>query len=421
MRVVVLGAGLLGVTSAYYLQQLGHEVTVVDRHSTPAAKARGRVEPVGALAPVPDMHGGPDSTARATKGASQPGAWRQLRGVVRRRLARLLDRAVGAPPSHPPIDHLVRLAAYSRRNVLALRDDAGVSRAPRGNGLLHLFTDAAAFHSRLARAPHWSSLGCDEQLLSPDEAVAIEPALRDIRDKLAGAAFSVEDPARDPAHFAASLVFLCRAAGVRFLTEHTVVSIEEREGRVEHVELIDADGRPCLLRAQAYVLALGASSLPHAEALRVPMPLRLVREYIVTLPVRPGALAPRVALRDRHGRLRISRIERPEGELLRVVATVRASADESDEPDSDRFESMLHRIEQLLPGVVDAARADFDVSMHAVSRNRLPMIGKTRLPNLFLNVAPGSPDWTHVCGAAKSIARIVSGLRPELDYAFRRP
>ena len=74
----------------------------------------------------------------------------------------------------------------------------------------------------------------------------------------------------------------------------------------------------------------------------------------------------------------------------------------------------------LLPGATDRRRAEFDTAVHAVSRDRLPIIGKTRLPNLFLNAAPGTPDWVHVCGAGKSIARIVSGLRPELDFAFRR-
>jgi len=410
MRVLVLGAGLLGVTSAYYLQQLGHEVTVVDRHATPAAKARG-------LAPTASTQ-----PPRAAVAAPRRGKKLSRFGDgIRRSLGRLVDRAVGTPTKGDPLDHLVRLAAYSHKSTRALREEAGVSHGARSTGLLNLYTDADAFRVRIAGATHWSSLGCEERLLSADEALVVEPALKAMRSKLAGATYALEDPARDPAQFAASLVFLCRAAGVRFMTRHTVVSLKERDGRIDHVELLDAAGQSALLRGQAYVLALGASSVPHAEDLGIDMPLRFVREYIVTMPLLNPSLAPRIPLRDRQGKLRITRIESPSGDQLRVQAIVQAGLDEEAEPDSDRFRAIVRRTEMLLPGVADATRASFDTAMHASSTNRLPMIGKTRLPNLFLNTAPGTRTWVHACGAGKSIARIVSGLRPELDFAFRRP
>jgi D-amino-acid dehydrogenase len=315
----------------------------------------------------------------------------------------------------------VRLAAYSRKSARALRDEAGVPQGVRTAGLMNLFTDPEAFRRRMAGAPHWSGLGCEERLLSVDEAIGLEPALQAMRSKLVGATYAQEDPARDPAQFAASLVFLCRAAGVRFLTRHTVVALKQRDGRIDHVELLDGAGRSTTLRGHAYVLALGAASVPHAEDLGIDMPLRFLREYIVTMPILDGAKAPRLALRDRQGKLRITRIETPTGDQLRVQAIVKAGLDEETEPDSDRFQAMVRRTAMLLPGVADASRASFDTAMHAVSTDRLPVIGKTRLSNLFLNTAPGAGTWVHACGAGKSIARIVSGLRPELDFAFRRP
>ena len=415
MRVVVLGAGLLGVTTAYYLQQLGHEVIVVDRHATPAAKARGRAEP-SESATVLRRPGAASAGTRRTAGK-----WSRLCAKVRRRFAKLLDRAIGASPKRDPLEHMVRLAAYSRKSVRALRDEAGMAQRPRSNGLMNFFTDAEAFHARMARAPHWSKLGCEERLLSPEEALGLEPALHAVGIKLAGATFSLEDPARDPAQFAASIVFLCRAAGVRFMTKHTVVSLKTRDGRISHVDLLDAQGQPTTVRAQSYVLALGASSAPHAEDLGIDMPLNFVREYIVTLPVKDAARAPHIALHDRQGKLRITRFENANGVHLQVSSTVRVSLDEQSEPDSDRFEAILSRIKTLFPGVADTAQASLETATHAVSSNGLPMIGKTRVPNLFLNTAPGTPTWAHACGASKSIARIVSGLRPELDFAFRGP
>ncbi|MBT2321620.1 FAD-dependent oxidoreductase [Variovorax paradoxus] len=415
MRVVVLGAGLLGVTSAYYLQQLGHQVTAVDRHATPAAKARGRVDADITTAAAQLLR---QSTARRAARAK----WVGLYVKLRRHLAKLLDRAIGEAPGSMPIEHLVRLGAYSRDIVRALRDEAGVPPGQRNPGLLSVYTDAEAFNARLAHASHWHGLGCEERLISAEEALHIEPALQGLRGKLAGATYLPDEPAaRDPAQFAASMVFLCRAAGVRFLTKHTVISLKERAGRIDHVELLDADGEPVVMRGQAYVLALGISSAIHAEKLKIPMPLRFLREYIVTIPLKDGTRAPRVALRDRQGKLRIRRIETPNGDCLRVSATVRASLDEENEPDSDRVEAILRRIETLLPGAADTAHASLETVVHAVSRDGLPMIGKTRLFNLFLNAAPGARGWINACGAGKSIARIVSGLRPELEFAFRNP
>ncbi|SEA69177.1 FAD-dependent oxidoreductase [Variovorax sp. YR216] len=410
MRVVVLGAGLHGVTTAYYLQQLGHEVIVIDRHATPAAKARGRIpSPEGTASP----HAGAPLPTKPAQGRGS-----RLWALVRRRFGKLLDHAV-VPPKSNPLDHMVRLAVYSRQSALALRDESGMPQRPRTTGQMTFYTDAPAFRGRIERAPHWSELGCEDRLLSADEAIGMEPSLQLMGGRLVGATYSPDDPARDPSQFAAGIVFLCRAAGVRFMMKHTVVRLKERNGRIDHVELLDAQGQPVIVRAQSYVLALGASSVLHAEHLGIDMPLRFVREYVVTLPIKDLSIAPRLSLHDRQGKLRIRRLENAGGHHLRVTSTVRVSDDEEDEPDSDRFDAILRRVETLFPGVVDTSRASLETAMHAVSSNRLPMIGKTHLPNLFLNTAPGTPGWTSALGAGKSIARIVSGLRPELDFAFR--
>ncbi|RYF64993.1 MAG: FAD-dependent oxidoreductase, partial [Comamonadaceae bacterium] len=212
--------------------------------------------------------------------------------------------------------------------------------------------------------------------------------------------------------------FLCRAAGVRFLTGHTVVALRKGEGRIDRVDVTDAKGEPLSLRADAFVMALGTGSVEHAHALGIDMPLHLVREYTVTMPIKDAARAPRLALQDESGNLRIARVQTDHGDALRVSATVQARADEEHEHDSDRFNAILRRVALLLPGAVDASRAQFETRLHTASADGLPLVGKTRLRNLFLNTAPGAQGWVNACGAGKSIARIVSGLRPELSFAF---
>ncbi|RYF52840.1 MAG: FAD-dependent oxidoreductase, partial [Comamonadaceae bacterium] len=209
MRVIVLGAGLLGVTSAYYLQQLGHDVTVVDRHPTPCAKARGRVTASDNRLPAPRK---PAPGRLATAVAK---LWKALQ-----RRAGPIATAFG-PPRPDPVENMVRLGAYSRETVRELRDDAGVPGTPRSAGLLKFYMDKRAFEDVMARAPRLHAMGCQALLVSADEAVRVEPALWAMRAQLAGASYLAEDPERDPAPTATSLAFLCRAAGVRFLTGHT--------------------------------------------------------------------------------------------------------------------------------------------------------------------------------------------------------
>lgn len=405
MRVIVLGGGLLGVASAYYLQQLGHEVTVIDRHGTPAAKARGLVEK-------------PTPTVSATAALPRSG-WRAAFERLRNRVHAWTGYLTGA--AHRPrerLEHLVRLGAYSRESVRALNRETGVTQSPRGTGWMNIYTDAEAFERFRHSVPRLHALGCVMNLLSPDEALRLEPSLEPLRGRLAGAAFTREGTSSDATGFAGSAIFLCRAAGVRFLMNHTVTRLHTREGRIDHVELRNADGERTSLRADAYVLALGSGSAAVARELGIPLRLRRVHEHSVLLPLKEAERAPQVLLHDECSRLRMQRIATPNGERLRVWTTVRADSVAAALPDAERLARMLADVEALLPGVVDTRGAVLTTRPYARSANGLPLIGRTRMRNLFVNIAPGATGWIHACGAGKSIARIVSGLSPEVEFAF---
>lgn len=407
MRVIVLGGGLLGVASAYYLQQLGHEVTVIDRHATPAAKARGLAASTVPTEPVPVRRTVP--------------SWRPTFDRVRSRIHGWAGYLTGAArrPSER-MEHLVRLGAYSRESVRALGREAGVTQSSQGAGWMRIYTDAAAFEQFARNVPRLHALGCVMHLLSADEAVRLEPALEPLRGQLAGAAFTREGTSSDAAGFAGSAIFMCRAAGVRFLMNHTVTRLHACDGRVDHVELRNADGERTTLRADAYVMALGSSSAAMAEGLGVPLRLRVVHEHSVLLPLSNPERAPHVMLHDRRCHLRMQRVATPDGIRLRVWTTVRADGAAAAIPADVRLARMLARVETVLPGVVDSRGAVLISTPYARNASGLPLIGRTRMRNLFVNVAPGAAGWIHACGAGKSIARIVSGLLPEVEFAFAK-
>jgi D-amino-acid dehydrogenase len=257
MHVIVLGAGLLGVTSAWFLRQQGHDVTVIDRQAAPAAETSF-------------ANGGQVSVSHAEPWAN-PGAPAKLLKWLGREDAPLLFRLRADPAqwrwglgflrqctpgrTRHNILQIVRLGSYSRATLQQLRREIGLQYEQRTQGILHFYTSAAEFEAAEAPAAQMRELGCERRLVSADEAVRIEPALRHIRPQLAGATYTAEDESGDAHRFVTELAKRCADAGVQFRMSHTVTALREAGGRIDHVEATDAEGRFQRLRADAYVLA----------------------------------------------------------------------------------------------------------------------------------------------------------------------
>ncbi|MBX3654033.1 MAG: D-amino acid dehydrogenase [Ramlibacter sp.] len=415
MKVIVLGAGLLGATSAYYLQQLGHEVTVVDRQATPAAEtsfANGGQISVSHAEPWANP-GAPLKVLQWLGKEDAPLLFR-VRADLRQWLwgLQFLRECTPARTRHN-IRQIVRLGTYSRDMLQQLRRDTGLAYDQRTQGILHFYTSAKEFDAALKPAEQMRELGCERRVISADEAVRIEPALRAMRPRLAGATYTAEDESGDANRFARELVRLCEASGVRFLMSHTVTALREAGGQIEHVEATDSEGRFQRLRADAYVLAMGAVSPLLAAPLGLRLPIYPAKGYSVTMPVKDPALAHEVSLTDDEYKLVFSRL----GDRLRIAGTAELNGYDRD-LNRVRCEAIVRRVEDVFPGAGDTTQAQFWTGLRPATPSNVPLIGKTRLPNLFLNTGHGTLGWTHACGSGKSIARIVSGLAPEVDFAF---
>jgi len=415
MRVIVLGAGLLGVTSAYYLLQHGHEVSVVDRQAHPAAETSY-------------ANGGQISVSHAEPWAN-PGAPLKLLRWLGREDAPLLFRLRADPQqwlwglrflrectparTRRNVELLLRLGTYSRSQLQALRAATGIEYEQRTQGILHFYTSPAVFERALAPAALMQELGCERRLLTPREAVQLEPALRTIEPHLAGATYTAQDESGNAQRFVRELARHCEAAGARFLMSHTVTALRAAQGRLDHVEATDAEGRYQQLRADAYVLALGSFSPQLSAPLGIRLPVYPAKGYSVTLPVSDAARAFEVSMIDEEYKLVYSRL----GEQLRIAGTAEFSG-YGRQLSPRRCQAIVQRFEQLFPGAADTRRPQFWSGLRPATPSNLPLIGYSRLPNLYLNTGHGTLGWTHACGSGRSIARIVSGLRPEVAYAF---
>ncbi|MFT3956756.1 MAG: D-amino acid dehydrogenase [Piscinibacter sp.] len=415
MNVVVLGAGLLGVTSAYFLRQQGHDVTVIDRQATPAAEtsfANGGQISVSHAEPWAN----PGAPLKLLKWLGQEDAplLFRLRADLRQWLwgLQFLRECTPARTRHN-IRQIVRLGTYSRDTLQQLRRERGIAYDERTQGILHFYTSQKEFDAAEAPAAQMRELGCDRRVISADEAVKLEPALRHIRAQLAGATYTAEDESGDANRFARELVKRCEADGVRFLMSHTVTALREAGGEIDHVEATDGEGRFRQIRADAYVLAMGSLSPLYAKALGISLPIYPAKGYSVTMPVKDASMAHQVSLTDDEFKLVFSRL----GDRLRIAGTAELNGYDRD-LNRVRCEAIVRRVEQLFPGAGDSAQAQFWTGLRPATPSNVPIIGRSKLNRLFLNTGHGTLGWTHACGSGKSIARIVSGLKPEVDFAF---
>jgi D-amino-acid dehydrogenase len=422
MQVMVLGAGLLGVTSAYYLSQLGHDVTVVDRQATPAAEtsfANGGQISVSHAEPWAN----PSAPLKVLQwlGKEDAPLLFRLRADLRQWLWGLAFLRECSPArTRHNIEQIVRLGTYSRGLLQELREATGLQYDQRTQGILHFYTSQQEFEGALKPAEQMRALGCERRVISADEAVRIEPALAHIRPQLAGATYTAEDESGDANRFARELVRLCERGGVKFLMSHTITALREAGGQIDHVEATDAEGRFVRLRADRYVLAMGSLSPIYAKALGLSLPIYPAKGYSVTIPVKDAARAYQVSLTDDEYKLVFSRYTATDGrgDRLRVAGTAELNGYDRD-LNRVRCEAIVRRVEQLFPGAGHLDQATFWSGLRPATPSNVPLIGQSKVPNLFLNTGHGTLGWTHACGSGKSVARIVSGLKPEVAFAFQ--
>ena len=415
MKVVVLGAGLLGVTSAYYLQQLGHEVTVLDRQAAPAAETSF-------------ANGGQISVSHAEPWANPSAPFKVLQWLSREDAPLLFRlradtrqwlwglqflRECTVARTRRNIEQIVKLGLYSREMLQELRRETGIAYDHHTQGILHFYTSQKEFDAALKPAELMRELGCERRVVSPEEAVRIEPALAHIRERLAGATYTAEDESGDANLFAREVVRLCHDRGVRFLMSHTVTALRVAGAKIDHVEATNADGRFQRICGDAFVLALGSVSPLFAAPLGIRLPIYPAKGYSVTMPVKDESRANQVSLTDDEFKLVYSRL----GNRLRIAGTAELNGYDRD-LNRVRCEAIVRRVEDIFPGAGDSSEAQFWTGLRPATPSNVPLIGRTRLPNLYLNTGHGTLGWTHACGSGKSIARIVSGLSPEVDFAF---
>ncbi|MCB1906926.1 MAG: D-amino acid dehydrogenase [Rhodocyclaceae bacterium] len=412
---MVLGAGLAGVTSAWYLRQAGFEVEVVDRQPDAALEtsfANGGQISVS----HPEPWSNPSAPATIIKWLGRadapllvrprldPALWRWALAFARECLPTRSARNTRA---------IAALAIHSRDCLRALRAQLGLCYQQRTAGILHLLRDHRELQAAEQRMATLQQLGIATELLDRAGCERVEPALAADPDELAGALYAADDESGDARQFVQELVGNARDAGVRFSFDTTVSALRIDDGRAAGAWVATPDGRR-RLDADAVVVCLGC----HSPAL-VPGGARLaiypVKGYSVTVPVVRPDRAPQVSLTEESRRIVCSRL----GEQLRIAGTAELTGFDLG-PNRTRSAALLAWFEHHFAGVARIADAEHWCGLRPTTPSNVPHIGAAALPGLWLNTGHGSLGWTLACGSAQCLADLMTGRQPRPDFPFHR-
>ncbi len=415
MKILVLGAGLLGTTTAWYAAGDGHEVTVVDRRP-------------GAGLETSYANGGQISVCHAEPWAN-PGAPLKILKWLAKDDAPLLFRLQMDPAqwawglrflyecapwrTRRNIAQIVALSLYSRAVLQRLRADTGIAYDHLTRGILHYYTQRGEFEQACGSAEVMRCHGLDRAIMTVDEAIRTEPALASARERIVGATYTPSDESGDAHLFTRNLAALAAAKGVAFRFGHEVRGARKDHAGIAGVVVKTPDGAEQTLAADAYVVALGSYSPLFTRPLGVHMPVYPAKGYSATVEVADAACAPTVSLTDDEAKIVMTRL----GGRLRIAGTAELSG-YSTELNPVRCEALIRRAREMFPGAGDYAHPVYWTGLRPSTPSNVPLIGRTGLRNLYLNTGHGTLGWTMGAGSGKALADILSGRKPEVDFAF---
>jgi len=413
MKILVLGSGVIGVTSAWYLREAGHDVTVIDRQSQPAMEtsfSNGGQISWGSAVPW----AGPAIPFLALSWLFRPHSPLVLRprldAAMWRWLFQMLRECTHGRFVHNR-ENMLALSRYSRDCLAALRAKTGIQYDQRSAGLLVLHRTQRSLDTAAREDAMLSRLNIPFRVFDRAACVRQEPALARAADKIAGGIYFPEDESGDCHSFTQQLAQRAQQNGVRFVNDTNIERLLATGARIERVITNHGD-----FTADAYVLACGSYSPLLLRPLGVRLPVYPVKGYSLTVPITDAAAAPQGTVTDETYKVVVTRL----GDRLRAAGTAElAGYDLSLRP--SRLATIAHVVRDLFPGVADFSRVQQWCGLRPMTPGNPPILGLTRYENLFLNTGHGTQGWTMACGSGKAVADLISGRQPEIslrEYAL---
>ena len=406
MKITILGAGVIGVTSAYYLARAGHEVTVVDRQQGSALETSfanaGEISP-GYASPW----AAPGIPLKAMKWLFMQHAPLIIRPMADRAtwswMMAMLRNCTSARYAVNK-GRMVRLAEYSRDCLIALREETGIAYDHRCQGTLQLFRTQKQLDSIGKDIDVLRADGVPFEVLDAAGCVAAEPGLASSRDKIVGGLRLPNDETGDCYKFTTELQKHAEALGVRFRFGVDIRGFDRQGDRI--VSLSTDQGE---ITSDVFVAALGSYTPALLKPLGLDLPVYPVKGYSITVPIVDESRAPVSTIMDETFKIAITRL----GDRIRVGGMAEIAGFSHDLPPARRA-TLEHSVEDLFGGAGDQSRATFWSGLRPMTPDGTPVIGPTRFGNLFINSGHGTLGWTMACGSGRVLASMITGTEADI-------
>ena len=430
MKTIVLGAGIIGISTAWHLRERGHEVIVVDRQP-------------GAALETSFANAGQISVSYCEPWANREAPWKALKWMFDKEapllfrpqldwqqwrwglrfLAQCNDGAF-----ERNVQQLVALGAYSHGALKDMVRSTGIEYHRLERGIAHFYSDQKSFDDAAHAVELMRKHGVQRRVVSRDELLQIEPAFRAYGEHIVGGTYTSTDESGAACAFTQQLAERCAERGVQFLYGQDVLRLERSGNVIDSVAIsanqYSAGGQKNqILKGDAIVVACGSYSAPLLRSVGVDLPICPGKGYSATFPLLRPEAAPTVSALDDGRKIAISRL----GNQLRVAGTIELGGFDLslDSPVAKaRCHMLSRRIEELFPGVCDTRTAEqggnpqYWTGLRPATPTNIPFIGRTRLGKLWVNAGHGTLGWTHGAGSGLALAELISGERPAMDFGF---
>lgn len=420
MKVIVMGAGIVGISTAWSLLDEGHEVTVVDRQPDAALEtsfANGAQISVSFCEPWAHADAPfkvakwllRDDAPLLFRPKLDPHQWRWGLSFLGQCNTAAFERNVG---------QLVALGRYSQAALKSVVAQTGIDYHRLERGILHFFSSPRDFDAGAAAAEVMRRHGVDRRVLSRREVLAVEPALAAFGPRLAGGTYTPSDESGDARVFTQQLARRCAERGTTFLYGRDIVDLQKAGNAIDSVRVREqATGQVAVLRADAYVAAMGSHTAPLLRPLGLCLNIYPAKGYSATLKLKHPERASTVSLIDDDRKIAISRL----GDEVRIAGTAEMAGYDTSLTSATsrvRCQALVQRYEALFPGVADTATPNYWAGLRPSTPDNIPIIGRSPIGRLWVNSGHGTLGWTHGAGSGRALAELISGKRPALDFGF---